>query len=160
MNEEPNFRSQTEAWHSGLSESSEVTLQCYTRARPDPTRQSPQTLSDSRKSPRGSSRTRVVEFSLYRGSMREVLGRARWRCVRSARRVDRTCVWTSHSAPSTNASATPPRTLHTKPSTQPATLDGRPLRRQLSTDIHYTVYTICLQCFDAVGWAAGRAFGL
>jgi len=47
-------------------------LNSTTRVRPDPTRQSPRTLSEtrvcgrvSRKSPCGSGRARVVEFSLY-----------------------------------------------------------------------------------------------
>jgi len=29
-----------------------------------------------------------------------------------------------------------------------------------NADFDFMPYTVCLQCFDAVGWAAGRASGL
>ena len=37
---------------------------------------------------------------------------------------------------------------------------GRQFVRSPNTELGTCVCTVCLQCFDAVGWAAGRASGL
>jgi len=34
------------------------------------------------------------------------------------------------------------------------------LNTQIINILQYVYTTVCLQCFDAVGWAAGRASGL
>jgi len=39
-------------------------------------------------------------------------------------------------------------------------LAKRPLNRRSRYLVDYRVLLLCLQCFDAVGWAAGRASGL
>jgi len=37
---------------------------------------------------------------------------------------------------------------------------GWKIRKQLTAHLKYVVSNMCLQCFDATGWAAGRASDL
>ena len=54
-----------------------------------------------------------------------------------------------------------PRNLRRQPQTRLILIQsGRPNTSQTHKDIAVTLCRFCLQCFDAVGWAAGRASGL